>query len=89
MSNGPNKYQARESRAVVRQILLDVWDPIGVRDVPEAQDEYDAYVGRVFAMLMEQRASADEISAWLYAVATEHMGNGAPPLAQKTQQDGG
>ena len=74
MSSGRNKYQARENRAIVRKILLDAWDPLGVREVPEAHDEYDAYVGSIYSMLMDQRASADEISAWLYAVATEHMG---------------
>lgn len=73
-SNGRNKYQSRENRAKVRQVLMDSWDPIGVREVPEAQDEYDAYVGRVYVMLMDEKASAEEIADWLYAVATGHMG---------------
>lgn len=28
----------------VREILLADWNPIGIRDVPQARDEYDAYV---------------------------------------------
>jgi len=74
MPNRRNKYQSRENHATIRQIMLDAWDPIGIRSVPEAHDEYDAYVGKVYVMLMDQRISAEEISDWLYAVATQNMG---------------
>lgn len=37
----------------VRQILIDVWDPIGVRAIPQARDEYDGYVGAVVRALAE------------------------------------
>lgn len=74
MSNGRDKHPSRENRAKLRRVLMDSWDPIGVRAVPEARDEYDAYVGRVYVMLMDQAASAEEIAGWLYAVATGHMG---------------
>ncbi|WP_272939013.1 hypothetical protein [Sinorhizobium meliloti] len=30
-------------RALVRDVLLRDWDPIGISDIPEAKDEYDAY----------------------------------------------
>jgi hypothetical protein len=50
------------------------WDPIGISDVEEAADEYDAYVGRVYVMLTEERANADAIAAYLFEVATDHMG---------------
>ncbi|WP_338662075.1 hypothetical protein VQH23_17825 [Pararoseomonas sp. SCSIO 73927] len=74
MPNGRDKYRSRENREVVRQIMLDVWDPIGVRDAPNAHGEYDAYVGRAYVMLMDQEASVDEIADWLYAEATGHLG---------------
>ena len=50
------------------------WDPIGVRDEPNAQDEYDAYIGKVYAMLMDEHASTDEIFEYLYGIATKRMG---------------
>ena len=50
------------------------WDPIGVADVPEAADEYDGYVGTVYVMLMDQRAAKELIAAYLFDVATKHMG---------------
>lgn len=31
---------------IVQQILMADWDPIGVKDCPEAADEYDSYAMR-------------------------------------------
>ena len=50
------------------------WDPIGVAGVPEAVDEYDSYADRAYVMLMDERATADAIAAYLFEVATGHMG---------------
>jgi hypothetical protein len=50
------------------------WDPIGVSDVEEAADEYDAYVGRVYIMLTDEQANAEAIAAYLFEVATDNMG---------------
>ena len=36
----------------VSDVLLKSWDPIGIADEPEAQDEYDDYVTVICAMLM-------------------------------------
>jgi hypothetical protein len=58
MAHDRNKYQSRENRAKIREILMHEWDPIGVRDAPEAQDEYDAYVGRVYVMLVDEARHA-------------------------------
>lgn len=74
MSHGRNKYQSRENRRRVRQILMEHWDPIGVRNTPEASDEYDRYVGEIYVMLMDHRASEAAINDYLYATATEYMG---------------
>jgi hypothetical protein len=49
---------------IVRRILLERWDPIGVNDVPEAQNEYDSYVPGVIALLING-SSAAEIAAHL------------------------
>jgi hypothetical protein len=83
MSHGRNKYQSRENRRRVRQVLMDHWDPIGVRDIPEAADEYDRYVGEVYVLLMDNRASEAEISAYLFATATEYMGLSPTDLGAK------
>ena len=74
MSHGRNKQQSRENRARVREVLMRDWDPIGVADIEDAADEYDAYVGRVYVMLMDERANVEAIAAYLFGIETDHMG---------------
>lgn len=50
------------------------WDPIGVAGIPNAADEYDAYVAKAYVMLMDDRATKEEIAAYLFDVATNYMG---------------
>ena len=68
------KYQSRERRAVVREILRKEWDPIGVFGSTGAEDEYASYVGEVSLMLFEERATAETIATHLLRIATEWMG---------------
>ncbi|MGY3445500.1 hypothetical protein [Bradyrhizobium sp. USDA 4473] len=87
MAHGRNKYQSRENRARVREILLRDWDPIGVYGIPQATDEYDTYANRAYVMLMDEGATASEISGYLYIVAIEHMGlTDHGRLAEKSDQ---
>jgi hypothetical protein len=87
MADGRNKYQSRENRAKVREVLMEEWDPVGVRDAPQAQDEYDSYVRRVYVMLMDERATREAIAAYLFDIAADHMGLGArPELAERCDQ---
>ena len=32
----------------IQKILLREWDPIGIQDIPEAQDEYDSYIPFIY-----------------------------------------
>jgi hypothetical protein len=58
--------------ARIRAILLQSWDPIGVADEPQAQDEYDAYVAGI-ARLVQAGASVEAVAAHLLALEREHM----------------
>jgi hypothetical protein len=49
-------YKRRGGREL-RTLLMDRWDPIGVRGVPEAITEYDSYASRIAGSL---RRGADE-----------------------------
>jgi GTPase SAR1 family protein len=84
MSHGRNKYQSRENRARVRQILLRDWDPIGIQDIAEASDEYDRYADKAYVMLMDERATAEIIAAYLYGVAAEYIGLGRSTQLEET-----
>ncbi len=59
--------------ADIRRVLMKVWDPIGVKDVPQAQDEYDSYVPGIYKLLID-RSSDDEIEAHLWLIVTETIG---------------
>ena len=43
--------RARHYHEEIRKVLLHEWDPIGVAEVPAAQDEYDSYIGQIYTML--------------------------------------
>ncbi len=61
------------SRARVKQILMQDWDPIGISGAAPS-DEYDTYAAKAYVMLMDERATVEEIAAYLLHIATEHMG---------------
>jgi hypothetical protein len=69
-----DKQDSRRIRAAIRQVLLDVWDPIGIKDVKEAQDEYDSYLGGIYELLvivtksMELPATKDDMSETVTAL---------------------
>ena len=87
MAHGRNKYQSRENRAKIRQILMQEWDPIGVREVPQAQGEYDSCLGRVYVMLMDERATREAVAAYLFDIAARHMAlAGQPGLVERCDQ---
>lgn len=67
------KKQAQRIMADVRRVLLNVWDPIGVRDEPNAQDEYDCCVDPLVTLLTSN-ASDDQIAEYLWRRGTQHMG---------------
>ncbi|WP_433705969.1 hypothetical protein [Paraburkholderia sacchari] len=57
----------------VKMVLLKEWDPIGVGDSPEADDEYDSYVQDVSRMLREEK-TVDELYDYLRWLEVEHIG---------------
>ena len=57
----------------VRQVLIDDWDPIGIRDVLQARDEYDGYAATIVRMLAGG-ASLAELSDRLVEMEVDSMG---------------
>ena len=56
----------------LRTLLMDEWDPIEVRGVPEALGEYDAYVARI-ADSLRRGADVGQVAAMLNAIRTDAM----------------
>jgi len=67
----------------LRILLMDNWDPIGVRGAPEAIDEYDRYVGRI-ADSLRRGANVQEVAAMLTAARTGSIGLPADPETDAT-----
>lgn len=67
-----DKDRIKDLKKEVSRILLEVWDPIGINDIPECQDEYSNYEDAVVSLVMH-RASANEIADHLDKVAREWM----------------
>jgi hypothetical protein len=68
-----DKYESRRIRVQIRHVLLEVWDPIGIRDEPNARDEYDGYIGDLYELLIGNAPDV-EINKYLYWVAHDLMG---------------
>lgn len=52
---------------------MEVWDPIGVKGIPEAADEYDSYIGEFYEMLVTPRPRQEIIDRLAY-LEGDHMG---------------
>ena len=57
----------------IQKIILKNWDPIGIQNIPEAQDEYDSYVSDVYK-LIQSKITENEVFDYLWGIETEHMG---------------
>jgi len=67
-----DKYESRRIRHEIREVLLRVWDPIGIKDEPNAQTEYDGYLGGVYELLVGG-ATDSEITERLLYIIRERM----------------
>jgi hypothetical protein len=65
--------QVKAGQDAIRELLMREWDPIGVRDVPQAQDEYDSYISQVYGMLI-RREPRYKLVDFLWWAETESMG---------------
>jgi len=72
--------RAREIMESIRKVLLQDLEPCIVADVPEAQDEYDGYIGGIYRCLTSG-ADPDTIAEHLAAVERESLGFATRPEA--------
>lgn len=68
-----DKTAIRAGKVEIRRVFLEQWDPIGVRDEPNAQDEYDSYLGGMYDLLSRDALEA-EVAAYLHGIETDRMG---------------
>jgi hypothetical protein len=63
--------RAAEIHDAIRQVLFDDWDPIGVNDI-FPKDEYDAYIGGVYRLLVSG-STEDELCDHLLQLEITQM----------------
>lgn len=66
----------------IRKVLIDDWDPIGVRGVAGVVDEYDSYIGQVYQILRGSR-SADDLVDCLGRIEQEEIGVGTTERSRR------
>ena len=77
---------AAELTAMVRVSLWRDWDPIGINNISDADDEYDSYVGSVCSLLLSGADSAT-IRQHLSKIETDYIGL-SPPCPSLSHLDG-
>jgi hypothetical protein len=83
---------AKEATSEIREksgtSCMSEWDPIGVREMPEASDEYDLYLGDVYALVVGN-ADPLKLAEYLRWVEVERMElvdeRGKPLLAEEVR----
>jgi len=68
-----DKVESRRIRVLIRHVLLEVWDPIGIKDEPNAQDEYDSSIGELYHLLVS-KADDSQFIDYLFRAVRDHMG---------------
>lgn len=64
--------RAKQYHNAIRKILMDDWDPIGIKGIQEASDEYDSYISRIYKLLIHHE-SEDSIFRYLWEIETDYM----------------
>jgi hypothetical protein len=49
----------------IRHVLFYTWDPIGINDQAQIDDEYDSYIGPIYRMLVENRKEEELVQRLL------------------------
>lgn len=67
------KLKPKSLEVEVRKAVLDQWDPIGVKDIEGAENEYDLYIAPI-CLILSSHNMASSILEYLWQIETQHMG---------------
>lgn len=74
MSDNHDKDSPKHLFALIRDILLSDWDPMGLSDAPGTPDDYDAVARELHALVTDPETTAERLAAYLRWVEREQMG---------------
>ncbi len=85
MANKEEKSRWRKNRPRVARLLREEWDPIGVgAHLPE--DEYDAYVDRIYGMIVQENRSIADLIECLREIELKYFGLSDTPGASANRK---
>ena len=67
------KEQEKKLYRQTDEVLHYLWDPIGVRGIAQARDEYYSYLPHVFSMVLND-SKPEEIAEYLLRTEEDNMG---------------
>ena len=74
MSTNHDKDSPKHLFALIRDILLSDWDPMGLSEAPGTPDDYDAVARELHALVTDRSTTVERIAAYLRWVEREQMG---------------
>ena len=73
MSTNHVKDSPKHLFALIRDILLNDWDPMGLSDALGTPDDYDAVARELHALITDPETTVERIAAYLRWVEREQM----------------
>lgn len=58
----------------INKVLIKYWDPIGVKDEPISETEYENYVPKILRKMLDDDPSEDDLVDYLKKIEVEEMG---------------
>ena len=74
MSPHPDRNSPKHLFALIREVLIRDWDPMGLSDAPGTPDDYDAVARELHALVTDPATTAERVAAYLRWVEREQMG---------------
>ena len=68
-----NKKFDKNLQSEIRRILLNQWDPVGIKLFDGHEDEYDSYVLRIYSRFLQKKRKNDVFN-YLWWLENQHMG---------------
>ncbi len=79
-----SRYDKRLWREI-NTILFRDWDPIGVNDEPQCEDEYESYVGGIYRLVVGD-ADCFKLAEHLARIETESIGLEKPDKEERCRR---
>lgn len=74
MTGHHDKGSPKHLFALIRDVLIQDWDPLGLSDAPGTPDDYDAVAREIHALITDPATTEERIAAYLRWAESAQMG---------------